>query len=115
MYLLRIETPADVEPAILFKNCLNVLPSLMFYSGIRLGENDHTRRIAMQEVAPTDRTDLALGKKSRRRNGPEPLSHDPAIMMGVAEESLSTPATTEQEGPEGGIVVFRSILSQAKV
>jgi hypothetical protein len=35
--------------------------------------------------------------------------------MGVAEESLSTPATTEQEGPEGRIFVFRSILSQAKV
>jgi hypothetical protein len=113
--LLRTETPAEVEPAILFENCLNVLPSLMFYSGIRLGENDHTRRIAMQEVAPTDRTDLALGKKSRRRNGPEPLSHDPAIMMGATEESLSTPATTEQEGPEWGIFVFRSILSQAKV
>jgi hypothetical protein len=69
----------------------------------------------MQEVAPSDRTDLALGKKPRRRNRPEPLSHDPAIMMGVAEESLPTPTTTEQESPEGGIVVFRSILSQAKV
>lgn len=85
--------------------------SLIFFSGVRLGENDHTRRIAMQEVAPSDGTDLALGKKSRRRNGPEPLSHDPAIMMGLTEESLPTPATTEQEGPEGGIVVFRSVLS----
>jgi hypothetical protein len=69
----------------------------------------------MQEVAPSDRTDLALGKKSRRRNGPEPLSHDPAIMMGVAEESLSTSATTKQEGPEWRIFVLRSIRSQAKV
>jgi len=110
-----MENPDNVEPAILFENCPNLLPSLRLFSGVRLGENDHTRRVAMQEVAPSDRTDLALGKKSRRGNGPEPLSHDPAIMMGVAEESLSTPATTEQEGPEGGIVVFRSILSQAKV
>ena len=67
---------------------MNVLPSRIFLGGVRLGENDHTRRVAMQEVAPSDRTDLALGKKSRRRNGAEPLSHDPAIMMGVAEESL---------------------------
>jgi len=69
----------------------------------------------MQEVAPSDRTDLTLSKKSCRRNEPESLSHDPAIMMGVIEESLPTSAAPEQEGPEGGIVVFRSILSQAKV
>jgi len=94
---------------------MNVLPSRMFHAGVRLGENDHTRCVAMQEVAPSDRTDLALGKKSRRRNGPEPLSHDPAIMMGVAEESLSTSATTKQEGPEWRIFVLRSIRSQAKV
>ena len=94
---------------------MNVLPSRMFHAGVRLGENDHTRRIAMQEVAPSDRTDLALGKKSRRRNGPESVSHDPAIMMGVAEESLSTSATTKQEGPEWRIFVLRSIRSQAKV
>ena len=94
---------------------MNVLPSRMFHAGVGLGENDHTRCVAMQEVAPSDRTDLALGKKSRRRNGPEPLSHDPAIMMGVAEESLSTSATTKQEGPEWRIFVLRSIRSQAKV
>ena len=94
---------------------MNVLPSRMLLAGVRLGEYDHTRCIAMQEVSPSDRTDLALGKKSRRRNGPQPLSHDPAIMMGVTEESLSAPATTEQESPEWGIVVLRSIFSQAKV
>ena len=94
---------------------MNLLPSLMFLVGVWFGENDHTRRIPVQEIAPSDRTDLALGKKSRRRNGPEPLSHDPAIMMGVAEESLSTSATTKQEGPEWRIFVLRSIRSQAKV
>ena len=69
----------------------------------------------MQEVAPSDRADLALGKESRRRDGAEPLLHDPAIVMGLAEEPLSTPATAEQESPEWGILVFCSIRSQEKV
>lgn len=94
---------------------MNVLPSLMFLAGVRLGENDHTRCVAVQEVAPSDLTDLALGKESRRRDGAEPLLHDPAIVMGLAEESLSTPATAEQEGPEWGTLVLRSIRSQEKV
>lgn len=63
----------------------------------------------MQEVAPSDGTDLALGKKSRRRNGPEPLSHDPAIMMGVTEESLPTPATAEQAGIARRFVAFELV------
>jgi len=94
---------------------MNVLPSLMFLAGVRLGENDHTRRVAVQKVTSSDRTDLALGKESSRRNRAEPLLHDPAIVMGLAEESLSTPATAEQEGSEWGTLVFRSILSQEKV
>lgn len=94
---------------------MNVLPSLMFLAGVRLGENDHTRCVAVQEVAPSDRTDLALGKESRRRDRAEPLLHDPAIVMGLTEESLSTPATAEQEGPEWGTLVLRSIRSQEKV
>ncbi len=69
----------------------------------------------MQEVAPSDRTNLALGKESRRRDRTETLLHDSAIVMGLAEESLSTPATAEQEGPEWGTLVLRSIRSQAKV
>jgi hypothetical protein len=74
---------------------MNVLLSLMFLAGVRLGEDDHTRRISMQKVAPSDRTDLALRKESRRRDGAEPFLHDPTIVMGLAEESLSTPATAE--------------------
>lgn len=69
----------------------------------------------MQKVAPSNRTNLALGKESCRRDGAEPLLHDPAIVMGVAEESLSTPATTEQEGSEWGTLVLRSFRSQKKV
>ena len=94
---------------------MNVLPSLMFPAEVRLGENDYTRRVAMQKVASSDRTDLALGKESSRRDRAEPLLHDAAIVMGQAEESLSTPATAEQEGPEWGVPVFRSIRSQEKV
>jgi len=94
---------------------MNVLPSLMFLAGVRFGENDHTRCVAVQEVAPSDRTDLALGKESRRRDGAEPLLHDLAIVMGLAEESFSTPATAEQEGSEWRTLVLRSIRSQAKV
>jgi hypothetical protein len=69
----------------------------------------------MQKVAPSDRTDLALGKESRRRDGAEPFLHGPAIVMGMAEESHSTPATAEQEGSKWGIFVLRSICSQEKV
>jgi hypothetical protein len=69
----------------------------------------------VQKVAPSDRTNLALGKESRRRDAAEPLLHDPAIVMGVAEESLSPPATTEQEGSKGGTRVLRSFRSQKKV
>jgi len=87
----------------------------MFLVGVRLSENDHTRRVAVQEVAPSDRTNLALGKESRRRDGAKPFSHDAAIVMGVTEESLSTSATAEQEGPEWGILVLRSIRGQEKV
>ena len=94
---------------------MNVPPSLMFLAGVSLGENDHTRCVAVQEVAHSDRTHLALGKESRCRDGAEPLLHGPAIVMGLAEESLSTPATAEQEGPEWGTLVLRSIRSQAKV
>ena len=83
--------------------------------GVRLGENDYTRCVAVQVVAPSDRTNLALGKEPRRGDGAEPLLHDPAIAMGLAEESLSTPATAEQKGSEWGTLVRRSIRSQEKV
>ena len=103
------------ELAILIESSKNVRYSLMFLAGVRLGENDHTRCVAVQEVAPSDRTDFALGKESRRRDGAEPLLHDPAIVMGLAEESFSTPAAAKQECPEWGTLVLRSIRSQAKV
>ena len=94
---------------------MNVLPSLTFLARVRLGENDHTRCVAVQEVAHSDRTDLALGKESRCRDGTEPLLHGPAIVMGLAKESLPTPTTAEQEGSEWRTLVLRSIRSQAKV
>ena len=94
---------------------MNALPSSLFFTGVRLGEDDHTRRIAVQEVAPSDRTDFALGKKSRGRDGTEPLLHGSAIVIGVAEESLSTPATAEHERSEWRVFVLRSLCSQAKV
>lgn len=87
----------------------------MFFPRLGLGENDHTRRVAVQKVAPSNRTDLTLGKESRRRDGAEPLLHDSAIVIGLAEESLSPPATTEQEGSERWTLVRRSIRSQEKV
>ena len=103
------------EPAILIESSKNVRSSLMFLAGVRLGEYDHTRCVPVQEVAPSDRTNLALSKESCRRDGAEPLLHDPAIVMGLAEESLSTPATAEQEGPEWGTLVRGSIPGQEKV
>ena len=87
----------------------------MFPEGVGLGENDHTCRVAVQKIAPSDRTDLALGKKSRGRNGAEPLLHGPAIVMRVAKKSFSTPATAEQESSQWGGAMLRSIRSQANV
>ena len=94
---------------------MNALPSLTFLAGVRLGENDHTRCVSVQEVAHSNRTDLALGKESRCRDGAEPLLHGPAIVMGLAKESLPTPTTAEQEGSEWRTLVLRSIRSQTKV
>ena len=91
---------------------MNVLPSLMFLAGVRLRENDHTRCVAMQEVSSSNLANLALGKKSSRRDGAEPLLHNPAIVVRLTEESLSTPATAEQESPEWGTWIRRSIRSQ---
>ena len=34
-------------PAILIESFMNVLPSLVFFAGVRLGENDHTRCVAV--------------------------------------------------------------------
>ena len=69
----------------------------------------------MQEIAPSDRTNLSLREKSSRRERPEALLHDSTIVVGPAKESLSTPTTTEQEGSKRGILVLRSIRSQEKM
>ena len=47
--------------------------------------------------------------------GPSRSCTAPHIVIGVAEESLSTPATAEQECSEWRIFVLRSLRSQAKV
>jgi hypothetical protein len=105
----------DVWATILIGKSVNTLPSLLLFAGVRLGENDHTRCIAVQKVSSSDRTDLALGKESRRWDGTKPLLHDPDVMMGLAKESLSAPATAEQEGPEWGTPMLCSIRSQKHV
>jgi hypothetical protein len=56
-----------------------------------------------------------LGEKSCCRDGAESLLYDADIVMGVAEESLSSPATAEQQGSERRIHVFRSVRSQEKM
>jgi len=69
----------------------------------------------MQKIASSDRTDRALRKESRCRDGAKPFLHGLAIVMRLVEESHSTPATAEQESPEWGAVVFRAIRSQKHV
>lgn len=98
-----------------FENSMRGLLSPMCLARVRLRENDHTRRVAMQEVPPSDRADLALGKESCRGDGAEPLLHGSTIMMGSTEEPLTAPATTEQKGPERGMPVRRSIRRQEEV
>jgi hypothetical protein len=80
--------------AILFESSMNVLPSVMF-PGVRLGKNDHTCRVAMQKIAPSDGTELALREESRCRDWAKPFLHGSAIMMGPVKESFSPPATAE--------------------
>ena len=87
----------------------------MWRTGVRFREDDYTGRVAVQEIASPDRTNLSLREKTSRRKRPEALLHDATIVMGLAKEALSTPATTEQEGSERGILVLRSIRSQEKV
>ncbi len=91
------------------------VPLSLVLAGVRFGENDDTCRIAVQEIAPSDRTDLTLGKKSSRRDGAKPLLHHTAIVMRTAEKSLSAPTTAEQERSEWAMFMLRSIRSQAKV
>jgi len=69
----------------------------------------------MQEVPPSDRADLALGKESCRGNGSEPSLHGSNIVVGSTEEPLTAPATTEQKGPKRGMPVRRSIRRQEEV
>ena len=87
----------------------------MWLEGVRFRENDHAGRVAMQEISPPDRTNLSLREKSSRRKRPETLLHNSTIVMGLAKEPLSTPATTEQESSKRGGLVLRSIRSQEKV
>ena len=87
----------------------------MWRTEVRFREDDHAGRVAVQEIASPDRTNLTLREKTSRRERPEALLHDATIVMGLAKEALSTPATTEQEGSERGILVLRSIRSQEKV
>src|SRR6185436_15865218 len=91
------------------------LPSPMCLERVRLRENNHTRRVAMQEVPPSDRADLALGKESCRGNGSEPSLHGSNIVVGSTEEPLTAPATTEQKGPKRGMPVRGSIRRQEEV
>ena len=84
---------------------MQLLTQLRFLAGIWFRENDHACRVAMQEVTPSDRADLALGKKSSRWDRADPFLHDPDIMMGLPKESLSPSATAEQKGSEWWAVV----------
>jgi hypothetical protein len=86
---------SDVEVGTLFGVSRNLRLSLRVLARVRLGKNDHTRGVAVQEIAPSDRANLTLGKKSCRGDRAEPLLHDPAIVMGPAKESLPTPTTAE--------------------
>ena len=86
---------SDVRVDTLFAVSQHVRLSLTFLARVRLGKNDHTRGVAVQEIAPSDWTNLTLSKKTCRGDRAEPLLHDPAIVMGSAKESLPTPATAE--------------------
>ena len=69
----------------------------------------------MQKVSSPDWTDLTLSKESRSRDGTESFLHDSAVVMRLTEESLSSPATTEQKSPERRAFVFHSLRSQENV
>lgn len=87
----------------------------MWRTGVWFREDDHAGRVAVKEIASPDRTDLSLREKSSRGERPEALLHDSTIVMGLAKEALSTPATTEQKGSKRRILVLRAIRGQEKV
>jgi hypothetical protein len=115
MQVLATGLSPTFELTVLLGSSIHISPLLRCLAGVRIGKNNHTRRVTMQKVSTTDRTDLALSKESRSRDGAEPLLHDPAVVMRLAEESLSSPATTEQKGPERRAFVFHSLRSQKNV
>ena len=87
----------------------------MWRRGVRFREDDHASRVAVQEIASPDWANLSLREKTSRGERPEALLHDSTIVMGLAKEALSTPATTEQEGSKRWILVLRAIRSQEKM
>jgi hypothetical protein len=86
---------SDVRVGTLFEVSQNMRLSPTFLVRVRLGKNDHTRCVAVQEIAPSDWANLTLGKKSCCGDRAEPLLHDSAVVMGPAKEALPTPATAE--------------------
>ena len=66
----------------------------------------------MQKIAPSNRAKLALREESRCRDGTKPVLHGSAIVMGLVEEPLSTPATAEHKSPERGALVTRAVGCQ---
>ena len=61
----------------------------------RSEKRTHTRRVAVQKVAVSDRANLALREESRNRDGSKSFLHRSGIMVRLAEESLSPAATAE--------------------
>ena len=62
---------------------------------IRLREEGDACRIAVEEVSPSYRADLALGKEPGDRNRSHAFLHYSAVMMGVAKEAFASSAAAE--------------------
>ena len=66
---------------------------------LRPREESDARRVTVEKVLPTHRTDLPLRKKAGDRNRPHSFLDDLAVVMAMAEESFSPATTAEQERP----------------
>ena len=75
----------------------------------------HACRVPMKKIASSDRTDLALRKKSCDRNWSQAIGERFRVMVQSTEQSLSASTATEQQGAEWSIGMHRAVCGQQQV
>jgi hypothetical protein len=69
----------------------------------------------VEEVSPSDRSDLALGEETCHGNPAHPFLKRTAIVMGLAEESFPPAAAAKHERPPRLVLVFGTVRGEEHV